>query len=176
MELTKERLAAIIIAGALIIILGLYLVLYRPLTRKLNQEYRKYKTIEVALHETHQTIINLKKARLKKSFITEEGISLAINELTKEGRLKGIDFISITPQKIEELKSLPLYKILPIEMEIKSSYNDLGIFLGSLDYLQKSLIVVKSFEIIANKKDLRELQTKLVLNMYLTEMSSSSAK
>ena len=54
-------------------------------------------------------------------------------------------------------------------MELESKYDNLGIFLGLIDDLEKSLVTVKSFNIIPDKKDPVRLKTKVVVNVYLLD-------
>lgn len=167
MELTKERLVIVISSAVGITAVGLYLFLYQPLINKCRVIGADCKDIEARLLEARKAISSLRQDTAKRTLISEEGISLAIDELTKEGRSKGINFISITPERIEKSEDRH-YKVLPIEMEIESTYKDLGIFLGSVDDLEKSLITVRSFSIAPYKEDPKRLRTKLVINMYLS--------
>jgi len=162
MEFTKEKLISIVAATAAVIILGLYLFLYNPLIGKLKVVYLECKNIEAeVLQARNSTAIGAKKGP-----IAEEDIALAIGELTREGRLKGIDFISVIPKKIGGKETL--YKILPIEIETESTYKEFGVLLGLLGDLEKSLITVKSFNMKSYKEAPAKLKTKLVVNMYIS--------
>jgi len=166
-ELTQEQLiiAVAVMVGA--IVLGLYLFLYSPLINKLKLAHLESKAIETDVFQARDEIPSLRIRDTKKGLITEEGVSLAIDELTKQGKSKGVNFISMTPKKIE--KGEPQYKILPIEMDIESTYEELGAFLGSLEELKKSLVTVRSFNIASINQKSVELKTKLVVNMHLLD-------
>ena len=166
MELTKERLIIIIAAALIILFLGLYILLYNPLIVKLRAEGGECNRIETELLQARKAIDALEAIDKKKMLIAEEDIPLAIGELTSQGKLKGINFISMTPGQIEEPKTA--YRVLPIEMEIESTYKGLGIFLGLLDDLEKSLVTVGSFDIKADGKISSRRKAKLVVNMYLS--------
>ena len=165
MELTKERFIIIIAGGVIIAVSGLYLFLYRPLINKLRGAHLECKAAEVEVLQTRGLTVSLKTEPSKKDLISEGDISLAIDELTRQGELEGINFISITLRQIKRHRAL--YKILPIEIEIESTYEELGAFLGSLDDLGEALITVGSFNITPNKKGPERLRTKLVVNMHL---------
>ncbi len=167
MELTKERLIIIICSVVVILVLGLYLFLYSPLISKLKSADLECKTIEADVFQARDRITSSGIGDTKKGLIIEEDVSFAIDELTKQGKLKSINFISMTSKNIE--KGEPQYKILPIEMEIESTYEELGTFLCSLEELKKSLVTVRSFNITSNEKDPTRLETKLVVNMYLLD-------
>ncbi len=168
MELTKERLNIVISAGLAIIALGLYLFLYSPLINKLRKAHSECKRLETEVLQAREAIDFLRIKAPKGKLITEEDVSWAIDDLTKNGKLAKVNFISITPKQIEEPKQALSYKILPIELEVESTYEDLGIFLGSLDELENCVITVKNFNITPTEEGAKELKTKLMLNLYLS--------
>ncbi len=164
MELSKQRLIITgVIAG---ISFSLYFFLYGPLISKKRAAYLECISIENEVIQARESIVPLKTANINKELITKEDITLAMDELTRQGRLKGINFFSITPREIEKAEYFSC-RILPIEMELQSTYENLGIFLGLLDNLEKNLVTVKAFNITLDKKDSPKLKTKLVVNMYL---------
>jgi len=171
MEFTKEKLISIVAATTVAIILGLYLFLYNPLIGKLKVAYLECENIEAEVLQARNSTAFLKTIGAKKGPIAEEDIALAIGELTREGRLKGIDFISMTSKKIG--KKEMLYKILPIEIETESTYKEFGVLLGLLGDLEKSLITVKSFNMKSYKEAPAKLKTKLVVNMYISGEESA---
>lgn len=168
MELTKERLIIVISAGLAIIALGLYLFLYSPLINKLRKAHLECKRLETEVLWVRETADSLKIKTTKDRLMTEENISQAIDELTKKGRSEGINFISITPKQTEKPQQALSYKILPIEIEMESTYEDLGIFLGSLDELENCVVTVRNFNITSTNEGALKLKTKLVLNLYLS--------
>ena len=166
-ELIKERLAAAVFVVTIAVALAAYIIFYAPLLQKLGIEYLKCRSVENKVSECRNIIDSAGKIRGKRVLPTEREISLAIDELTGHGRSKGIDFVSIKPKEIiKEPKGL--YKILPIEMEIKSTYREIGILLGSLDNLDKGVIKVKSFGITPDEKEKNKVRTNLVVDMYLS--------
>ena len=167
MELTKERFIIIIAGGVIITVLGLYLFLYRPLINRLRGAHLECKTVEAEVLQAREAVVSLRAEPLKRGLISEEDISLAIDGLSRQGKLEGINFISITLRQIKRHRAL--YKILPIKMEIESTYEELGAFLGSLDDLEEALITVGSFNITPNKKGPERLRAKLVVNMHLAK-------
>ena len=73
----------------------------------------------------------------------------------------------MSPQKIQK-KNGTEYKILPVTMQIESTFKTLGIFMGSLDDLEKSLVRIKSFDINPDKDKPKVLITDLVVDIYLS--------
>lgn len=165
-EITKERLIAIIAVTTAMIVWGLYFFLYGPLAGKLRIAAAECAVIEADLAQARNNIAILKTRDVKKGIINEEDISLAIDELTRQSKLGNINLISMTPGEIEESKDFS-YKILPIEIEIKSIYSNLGVFLGSLRELKKSLVTVRNFNITLDRKGPEELKSRLLVDMYI---------
>ncbi len=168
MELTKERLIIIIGGAITLVALGTYFLLYAPLIRELRAKQLEFKTCETDVFNARNIIGSVKAGETKGVLITEQDIPFAIDELTRYGRLCVINFVSMTPKEIEKAKDSQ-YKILPIEMHIESSYKKLGVFLGSLSTLEKSLVTIRSFNVVTLKNDPSMLETGLVVEMYLTE-------
>ncbi|MBL7068366.1 MAG: type 4a pilus biogenesis protein PilO [Candidatus Omnitrophica bacterium] len=173
MRLEKDKLKMIIAGTSLICALGIYLFLYKPLVIDLKKAYRESRNWEIKVLDARGFIESVKITRAKSTVLAEEDISLAIDELTRFGRLKNVNYISMTPKEGRKKKHLH-YQILPIEIETESTYEDLGEFLGSLDELEHSLITVDSFRItphkakeISDEGDLSNIKSKLVINMYL---------
>lgn len=169
-EFTRKKL---IIAASLVVVIvafGVYLFVYMPLMKELKKQYLECKSIEADVLDARNIIESVGKTYGERVLMTEESVSGAINELTNRGKLEGIDFVSISPQEIKK-EAGSQYKTLPIKMEIESTYEQLGGFLGSLDELEKGLVKVKGFNIVPDEKDPSKLMTDLVADMYLSEGS-----
>lgn len=166
-ELTQERLIIVIASAIAVIILLIYFIFYAPLVKKLKVSYRECKSCETEVFATRNIIESVSKTQEGKTLITEDDISLAIDELTRHGKSMGINFISIKPKEIIG-KIESKYKVLPIEIEIESKDEQFSEFLGSLDELRKSLIRIKSFDLTPNKEDRTRLNAKIIVDMYLS--------
>lgn len=164
-ELTQEKLVIVIAATTTLIALGAYLIFYAPLIRELRIKRLDCKTVENEVFKCRNIIKSA--GQKERVLITEEEVSQAIDELTRHGKLKGVNFVSMNPKEIKEEKGTQ-YKTLPVEMKIESTYEQLAIFLGSLDDLQKALVKVRSFDINPDKKDSSKLMTDLVADIYLS--------
>jgi len=166
-ELTKESL---IIAAVLIVAIAatmIYFVFFTPLMKEIKIKYLECKSAENDVIECRNVIESAGLVYEKRLLMAEKDVSQAIDELTKHGRSKGINFVSINPEEIKEEKGT-VYKILPIKMKINSTYKQIGIFLGSLDNLEKGVVKVKNFDISAGGEDTSILSTNLVADMYLS--------
>lgn len=167
MELTRERLVWGGISAIAVMGLGLYSFLYSPLSHQLSSAHRECSAIESEVLHAQDSISSLKLRPPRKGLIAEEEISQAIDELTKGGKSKGVNFISITPRQIEDVKESS-HKACPIDIEIESTYEQLGTFLGVLDELGNSIVTITNFNIISAKEGLSKLKTKLTLTMYIS--------
>jgi len=166
-ELTQEKSIIAIVAIIAVIALAAYLVFYAPLMKELKVQYRECRSVENDVLVCRNIIGSAGKVYGERILMSEKDISRAIDELTKHGKSQGINFLSIRPEDIREEKGSQ-YKVLPIEMEIESTYEQLGEFLGSLDELEKGLVRVESFEIFPDRKDASNLITELVVDVYFS--------
>lgn len=148
--------------------MGVYLFFYAPLVRELKIHGSECKKTEAEVREARDLIARFKAKETEKTLIREAEVSLALEELTRQGNMAGINFVSVTPRSIEAVEGED-YRILPLEMEIESSYEALGRFLGLLDDLRGSLFKVRDFMVTAKSGDSSKLVTQLTLNLYLSE-------
>ncbi|MBU4590248.1 MAG: type 4a pilus biogenesis protein PilO [Candidatus Omnitrophica bacterium] len=167
MELTKERLTVVIAGAIAVVLVGVYAFLYRPAINKCRQAGRECRAVDAEVLQAREAISLLGQVVTKRALISERDISTAIDELTKEGRSNGVNFTSIRPSKIKDSGD-PGYKILPIDMELESSYKELAVFLGSLEALEKSLVTVEDISVESDREISAKLDTRLTVNMYLS--------
>ena len=167
LELTKERLTLLAAGGVFLAGLGIYSIIYQPLLRQLKIQGSTAKTMENELAEARSLINTAKTQGGEERLIKEEEVSRAIDELTREGKLKGINFISMTPRPTEKSADFR-FQILPLEIETESTYEALGLFLGSLDDLKGSLMTVASFNAASQRQEPSKLRAKLNLRLYLS--------
>jgi len=167
LEINQEKLIIISIAVFIAVVLAIYLIFYVPLMKDLKLKYQACKAIENDVLQTRNVIKLAGKVYGERVLMTEKEAHYAIKELTMHGGSKAINFISIKPKEVEKKKGTR-YKVMPVEMEIESTYRQLAQFLGSLDDLKKGLARVKSFHITADEKDPNILYTDLVIDMYLS--------
>lgn len=167
MELTRKRwtLAAAVLAA--VGLLAIYFFLYHPLMRQLKVQAAVCRNLENEVEQARSLIARSKTEGEERPFIKEEEVSLAIDELTKQGKLKGINFISMIPGSLGKSQD-SRFRFIPIEIETESTYEALGLFLGTLDDLKASLVTVASFETAPPGPNPSRLRTKLVLHMCVT--------
>lgn len=168
MEQTKQKfllgLAGAVVGASFIV----YLVFYQPLFYQMKIKGGHCHSLEGQVKEMRKSLGTLKIKDREKVLINEEEVSMALRELTLQGKSAGVNFVSVTPKEAQKPAGSP-YRILPIETELESTYEAFGTFLGSLDKLQKGIVTVGQFKAVPSKPDSLELHAQLTLNLYLGE-------
>ena len=137
------------------------------LAAKLKNRYIECRNCENDVLAARNLIESAGKNLGNMTLMTEKDVPLAIEELTRHGKLKGVSFISMQPKEIV-LDKDSNYKILPIEMEITAGDKQFSEFLGSLDELKKTLIKIKRFDIVPANEDRTILRARITLEIYLS--------
>ncbi|NQU95201.1 MAG: type 4a pilus biogenesis protein PilO [Candidatus Omnitrophica bacterium] len=167
-EITPEKKIIAIITAVLVLAITIYVIFFAPLFVKLKIKFSEYMAIEHEVRQYRSIIESAGKVYSERTLQSEEDVSRSIDELAKHGKVKDVKFISINPEKVVR-KEDTQYKVLPVEMELESTYAGLGVFLGSLDDLEKTLVKVKSFNISHDKNDPTKFITDLEVEVYLSE-------
>ena len=169
-EITNKNLNTGLIVAGSIVVFALYVFIYAPLLKDLRIYSADCKTIELNTSEARHIIESTGGGSQERTLPSEDRVAEAIGELTKKGKSEGVNFISISPEAVESIQNLK-YKVLPIKIELESSYKQLGIFLGTLDEFEKGLLRVRSLRIIAEDDTGAKLSTGLVIDMYLSNIN-----
>jgi len=172
-EITKEKLMTLVPIAVLIAVIGVFLTFYIPLIQRSRELHIQCKSIEEKERKTKNVIKFASVISSRRVLMTEEDVSYATDELTRLGKERGVDFISIRPGEMQKDESAE-YKILPVELQLESTYKQLGMFLGSLDDVEKSLITVKSFNVVPDPENTSRLMTDLVVDVYLSGRENGS--
>jgi len=167
-ELTREKLIIATAGAVVIIVLGFYLFLCSPLINKIKPARLQCISVENKLSQLRAAITAVKTEEAREITASEEDVAFAIDELTRRGKSIGINFISMTPRQLEDRGGR--HKVLPVEIEVGSTYEELGVFLGLLEELKESLITVSSFTIATDNKKPHKLKTKLVIKIHIATL------
>ncbi len=165
MEMTRPRVIGIASGLSAVAAFSLFIFLYQPLLKKIQAKGTDCRMLEARAEQVRRNVSILAMKGRETNFIGPDEIAPAIEELTQRGRARTITFLSITPRPME--KTDQVYQLFPIDMEIESSYQALGEFLGDLDELEKCLVTVRSFEMAPLERDEDKLRSKLTVNMHL---------
>lgn len=162
----KKIIAIVAIAVIIVISITLLLISFASMS-ELRAKYSECNLIETKVFETRNMIESVKQVQGERMLPTEKNIAQGIHELKKHGKAKEVKFISITPKELKEDHDTG-YKILPVEMKIESTHEQLAAFLGSVDDLEKGLVRVVSFDIVPDKTDPTKCITDLTVHVYFS--------
>lgn len=165
----------VIIAATVVAVASVYLVLYRPLMKRIKSMHSECRSLEAQVLEERNMIALAGKVVSGRVLMTERETSLAIDELAKHGKSIGINFVSMVPKEIVKTR-FDEYKMLPVEMEIEATDQQFSSFMGSLDALQKSLIIVDSFDVFPNKDNPLKVKANIVINIYFSVKDTPQLK
>lgn len=155
-----------IVGATLCFLLLGYGIIYYPLASQINLKKKEWQNLERDLIVAREFIFKKDDLGRKGHLLSRQEISLAIDEITKVGKKQKINFISISPQEIQNVPGAP-YRCLPIELELESGYKDLGAFLGALKELRESFVTVRNFKIIRHATVYSLLQSKMTIDLYI---------
>ncbi len=157
----------IILSVNLIIILGLSFFVLPSLVSDFSLTLKEYMGVRAQLMGARKILNIFDSEPIVKNLVDENNFSLAVQELVRHGNARAVTIRSLNKEKIEPCIDSNC-KILPLIMKIEAAYEQLGIFLGDLEKLEKSQLVVREFGIIPDKENKAKLKAKLVLDMYLS--------
>jgi Tfp pilus assembly protein PilO len=135
-----------------------------PVWRNLQALRLHLKEEQVKLDQVRQSLPVPDKI-IKKFITSADDIPLALNELAKKANFAGIKFDSLKQKETIALGAG--YKILPLDLETVCDVQALANFLGALDNLRNSVMVVNRLEIKRDKELLPQVKATMELGMYL---------
>jgi len=167
LKITLDKKFIVMIA-VVVLVAGISFSLFGPLLSKVRRVGGEVKVLEREMLAARDAIKMQEKFQRTGSLLTRQKVSLAIDEMTKTGATLGINFLSISPQRIMKTNNSE-YPVLPIQMDLRSKYENLGLFLGSLEVLKESIVTVRSFEMDSDQNDSLQIETTLVVEIHLRE-------
>ena len=102
----------------------------------------------------------------KLNLVSENDISAVTDKITRKGKDKNVSFLSISPHPIEKMEGSPL-RILPIDLETRSSCQALGGFLGEVQEMESAFMTVRSLEAKADSSNPEAVRAHMTLHVYL---------
>lgn len=165
-KLSRQQLNLLGIAACFAIGGGLYFFVFQPLLHQLKIHSAECSRIEREASALRPHVSAFQNQPIEKRLITEKEVTSALNELTRRGNLKGVEFVLLKPQAVEKLEGKPS-RILPIETEVRSTYQELAGFLGAMDKLERSLVTVESFTATQGTENISKIRTRLKIQMHL---------
>ena len=167
-EMTKN--AMILMVGIILSGLIVYLLI-RPASIKVNKVKQEVDVLNSELIGVREALRRGNTLDQERHLLKRNEVSVALNEILKAGADLNIEFLSTSPQQIQKLQKSK-YPILPIKLEIQSTYEDLGLFFGVLEKLDKSIVTIREFSSEQRQEILPEIYTELTVDIYLKEGES----
>jgi hypothetical protein len=167
-ELAGRNLVIAISAVAAVIAIVVYAVFYVPILKDIGAKGSECRMCEGRLADARELVASSGKTLDSRVLMSEDRISLAMDELTKYGKAMGVNFISITPKNIADEKGAE-YRILPVEIEIKAADEKFSEFLGALENQKKTVVKVESFDIVPEETDPSRVNAKLTIDLYISK-------
>lgn len=166
-QLPRER--QILIGAGLGVVLCIFglLRLYDPLLSEIKQKAKICTDLEVQAFAARQMALSSWGGIKKFMLIQENEISTVLDEMTRKGKIRGINFVSIVPQAAVKKEGVPL-RTLPLELDVKSSYKSLGVFLGQLQEIENSFLSLRSLKITPDSSYRRHVSAHISLDVYLS--------
>lgn len=166
-ELKKEQLPLVALAAGALATVVIFAFLYLPVIKAVSTKNAECRRVETEAREAREMIATAGKIYGERMLISEYKIGVAMDALTKHGKVMGVNFISMKPGEIKDVPGAR-YKEISIEMRIESNDKQLADFMGSLDELKRGIVKIDSFDITPKSEDGGLLDSKLVIKLYIS--------
>ncbi|MBD3223584.1 MAG: type 4a pilus biogenesis protein PilO [Caldithrix sp.] len=144
-----KRVFAALIGMLILVIVGWYLILHRPMQKEINKTQVKIDNLLEKLQKARKAQINLKVAktryeqgqqdlrRARERFISKEELSIVTKDLDKHAKKYRLDMANFSPRLSSYFKESSNEKVstLPVEMEVMGDYLNIGRFIESWEEL-----------------------------------------
>ena len=149
----------------LVLILGYYVFLYNPMLAKIKSYEAKQKYSQERLAHMQQAFKKINSSQAQAIAITQEEIDQALKEIFAAAKSRDINVGYVSVKDTQKYNSL--YTIIPVLIEVESTYEKLGIFLGALENKQGNLVTVKTINLKLHQKNDPILKASVFLNIYI---------
>ncbi len=149
----------------LVAVIIIFIFLYLPLLKDLDSLSIRYKQESKKLENIKQQIATSDNLKAK-AITRQEEITQALDELTRKANSLDFKFDSLKQSEMAALGSD--FMLMPISIESTCDFQAIGNFLGSLEDLEKSVVVVQKIKIETLKEALPNLKLSLELAMYVS--------
>ena len=152
----------ILLAGLAIAVL---LLVYMPLLAQVRKKDQELGGLIRQLSASGSELSGLSGDAGGKKIVGEVEASALVDRITQEAKSCLLDIKSAAQKEIRAIEDG--YHVLPLQLEIESSFEQLGVFLGRLDSLEDGLVSVDSFQILGAERLGPKVSAFLSLNLYL---------
>ena len=141
---------------------------YAPLVTKVKSKTFQCVQMEDRAAQARRVAVSSWGAGRKLALIRENEISPALDEMTRKGKEAGVNFVSITPHLAVKPEGSSL-RVLPVELETKSAYQSLGMFLGDLQEMDSAFLTIRHFEVKVDPSNPAQVVARIALHLYLSD-------
>ena len=185
-DLVKNRKTVILIIAGIVIFLILFFVVLAPTRKEIAGKNKKWRELKIQLVAARNKIENFKvdksaveaKAEeLRRRLPSKSPTSVILEELTKKGKQLNVEFVSIAPRQLQQdIVAKSKCKVVPINIDMKATYRDLGEYLGLIENLESSFATVKEFQAIKDERTFPKLTVNMRIYTYVLEEDESGQK
>jgi Tfp pilus assembly protein PilO len=161
----KEKVILGVVGGVIGLALGAYGFVYRPLELELVRQKAEMQSVETRAARAHEAVVSVGKEGVRAIAATEKEALLVIDELTREGKARGVNFAAITPKPFEAASD-PHFKILPVELVLESRFEDLGNFLGTFENLKRTFATAPHFRVVYDERNPGKVRAEVLAHLY----------
>jgi len=162
-----KKAAIISVAVIAISMAVVFIVLGFSLNAQIGKKADEAALLETRLFNARRLIDSARTGPGSDGAAPKHTASLAIEEITACGSSQKVNFISFSPGQTEENKDLR-YKILPVDMQITATYQNLGLFLGLLNELKSAIVTIESLKVFPySEGTAATCKAEIKLNIYL---------
>ena len=163
----RERLITFIALGISFFFLGWFFI-YAPVVKKIKLKTLECVQAEEKASQAREIAASSRGGQRKLALIHENQASQALDEITRKGKETGVNFIAIIPRQVQDSAGSGL-KVLPIELETKSPYKSLGIFLGEVQASESIFSTVYHFNVKPEPPNSGLVTARILLYVYLSD-------
>lgn len=185
-DLVKNRKTVILIIVGIIIFFILFFVVLAPTRKEMAGKNRKWRDLKIQLVAARNKIENFKVDKsaveakveeLRRRLPSKSPTSIILEELTKKGKKLNIEFVSIAPRQLQQdIVAGSKCKVVPININMKATYRDLGEYLGLIENLESSFATVKEFQATKDERTFPKLTVNMRIYAYVLEEDESGQK
>jgi hypothetical protein len=164
--LSVEKKTLVVAAGAVTAMFILLFAVYFPLASRMGRSSREFSELQGELISARALVGSYQGDPAESLPMPERSeVPTIVDEITKLGKTLDMDFRAIRPGGVKVADSG--HGFLPIEIRVESSYENLGVFVGSLREMKSGFIRVNQFEIFRNEDILPHVESRFGIDILL---------
>ena len=148
LKMNKHTFAFVALGAAGIIIILMFINAWQVM--RLEEGKQRLEALKHQIRTIDEAFQNIEEEEKRMRIVNANEISSVIDEITRLGVERNIDFVSIEassqPSKNKRAKKQER-PTMPIDIQLKSGFKDMGHFLGALRNLKQASIYISAFKI-----------------------------